>query len=177
MNQAAFPLRFEFAIPKVYTEAGELTFDEYRAALQRWASDISDFTPFWNDYFLPSWYALMLRRYGSQGAFSGDAWAALSARYGAWKAKRWPGKPIGVLTGDTKDSLTSPAGQFAITKATPNSLGVGSTLEHAFYLQTGTRRMPRRPPMQIDDAFMQDVARLLQRFAADKAKAARLAGQ
>lgn len=143
------------------------------AALSRFTEYLSDLTGFFRDYLTPTWYALMLRRYNSEGRYAGQKWRALSDRYAAWKMRHYPGQSIGVLSGKTKASLTSPFDVNSMYSVSRKSFVVGTRLNYPMYLQTGTRRMPARPPVQVDSRFRSDVMRLLHRFVADKAQEAR----
>jgi hypothetical protein len=76
------PFRYTVSMP------GQET---YARALQRFAADISDWTPFWSDYFRDAWYRHVDTHYTTQGRSTGEEWAPLSEAYGAWKHKHWPG--------------------------------------------------------------------------------------
>jgi hypothetical protein len=151
---------------------------EFVMGLSRFTDKISDFTPFWSNYFLPTWYAFMLQQYDTQGGSTGEPWASLSENYSVWKQKHWPGQPIGVLTGKTRSSFTQLNDPNAYTAITPTEFAVGSQLDYPIYLQLGTDRMPARPPLRLTQQFMSfDVAKLLQKFANDALKAAKVANE
>lgn len=162
----AFPLQLTFQIPGL---------DSRTVALQRFSDKISDFTPFWNDYFVPNWYAMMSQQFRTEGGFTGSPWAPLTATYAAWKQKHWPGQPIGVLTGAARDSLTVLGDEHAILTISKDSFAVGSDLGYPIYLQLGTRKMAARPPLRVDDIFLMEVGKLLQRFGVEMAKQEKLA--
>ncbi len=163
---AGFPLKFTIAVP------GQ---EAFVTALQRFAESITDFTPFWFSYFLPTWFAYISQSYASQGGSTGSDWSPLSAAYAAWKAKRWPGQPIGVLTGRTRSSLTTLNDPNAVLEMQPQAFAVGTKLDYPIFLQLGTARMPARPPMRITQQFASvEVAKLLQKFGHDTLKAAKL---
>lgn len=138
--------------------------------LSRYRDGITDFTPFWNDYFVPTWYSLMARQYSSEGGITGAQWAPLTAKYAAWKQRHFPGQPVGVLTGAARASLTSPNDSHTVLTVSKDKFAVGTDLNYPIYLQVGTRKMVARPPMRVDKLFMTDIGKLLQKFAYDVAK-------
>lgn len=156
-----FPIRLDVQVPGA---------KNLSVMLSRYSGSISDFTPFWNDYFLPAWYSLLGQQYASQGAFTGEPWAPLSAAYQAWKTKHYPGATIGIRTGDTMRSLVNLGGSNSVLQVSKDALIVGSGVRYAMYLQMGTRRMPARPPLRVNKLFMTEVGKQLQRFAYDMSK-------
>ncbi len=133
-------------------------------ALQRFATDITDFSGYWSQYFLPAWYRFEQIHYETQGASTGAQWAPLSVAYEKWKQKHWPGLPTGVLSGATRESLTFPGDQNAVVEIHPDALMVGSRVPWAMYQQKGTKKMPARPPMRVSQNFMLTIAKLLQEY-------------
>lgn len=145
-----------------------------RLALQRFTEGISDWTLYWQDYFLPAWYRSMGAQFETQGASSGDSWPALNAKYAAWKQRHWPGLPTNVLSGALRESLTFPDDPNAVMDITPTSLRVGTSVSYGTYVQMGTRRIPRRPVLRLSESFAILAARLLQEFGVKTAKEAGL---
>jgi hypothetical protein len=76
------------------------------------------------------------------------------------------GGPVRILhdTGALEQSLTEPKGANQILEVTPQELVFGSRLPYAHYHQTGTRRMPRRRPLEFTEAAKRDMVKILQRF-------------
>jgi phage gpG-like protein len=70
-------------------------------------------------------------------------WRALSPKYAAWKAKNYPGKPIMVLTGDLKKSLTSRGGNH-YEKIGRQELEIGTKDKLGIFHQKGAGRLPVR---------------------------------
>ena len=89
------------------------------------------------------WYAATEDVYASEGL--PDAWPALSPAYAEWKERRFPGQPIGQLTGRLKASLTG--GEGGVWDVGPRSLRYSSRVPYFRYQQLGTSRMPARPPL------------------------------
>lgn len=141
-------------------------------ALQRFNEKISDFTPFWTEYFGPRWRQLIDNNY-TTGGFG--TWLPLSPRYRAWKESKWPGIPVGVLSGALRESLTYVDDQYAVWRAGPQSLVVGTSVPYAIYQQMGTSKMVSRPPLKMSPDFMVDVGRLLQQWGNDVIKESGLA--
>lgn len=133
--------------------------------LQRFADQIENFQPFWEEWFKPAWVRHVTLHYETQGGSTGGQWAPLREAYGIWKQKHWPGLPVGVLSGATRESLTFSGDPRAIWNASPTSLTVGTNVPYAMYLQLGTRRMPARPPLRVNDEFVNLMGSLLQEFA------------
>lgn len=117
--------------------------------LARIQDDVNDFTPAWEamaDDFLTAQTA----QFASQGATGSGGWAPLSPAYAAWKAARYPGKPILERTGVLKDSLTSRP--FGVERIDPRQMAIGSDVEYGLFHQQGTDRMPRRRPVELTEA-------------------------
>jgi len=68
-------------------------------------------------------------------------WAPLSPKYAAWKKRHYGSLPKLILTGAMRDSFTY--------QVTPRTLRVESKVKYWTYHQTGTRKMPARPVVQI----------------------------
>lgn len=86
---------------------------------------------------------------GSGGPVSG-AWAPLSVSYAKRKAIAWPGRKKLAASGALRDALTQSTGRGALRESGDSSLGFGTKgIEYASYHQTGTRRMPARPPFDF----------------------------
>lgn len=90
-------------------------------------------------------------------------WPALSPRYAAWKARRFPGRGILVLTGDLVDSLTT-EGSRGIFAVTPKGFTYGSTLPYFPAHQQGTRNMPRRRALVMLPTTRREIGRRVARY-------------
>lgn len=88
-----------------------------------------------------------------RGPASGS-WAPLSTSYAAWKGANFPGQPINVLSGKLRGALTDGGAPGARRDVGGDSLTYGTTgIPYASFPQTGTRRMPARPPIDFGDDF------------------------
>lgn len=102
--------------------------------------------------------AQMRQRFETEGAGGPSGpWKGLSPRYGAWKARHFPGRKIlfgpdrrGHEGGALMRSLTTD-GAGSVVEYGPNRVFIGSTLPYAEFHQTGTATMPRRAPIEPSD--------------------------
>lgn len=113
-------------------------------------------------------------REGAGGPVSG-AWAPLSADYAAWKKSHYPGRKKLVLRGKLRPALTSSASPHALRETTDNTLVFGTRgIEYASFHQTGTPRMPARPPFDFGGPeFDASVRRAIQKGFVAALRAAR----
>lgn len=130
----------------------------------RFADEVSDFRPFWNGPFKAFWYEERRRDFATEGRATGSAWAPLSPAYAKWKSEHFPGKAILTRSGQLRASLEGPSADGSVWRDEPKALTVGTTVPYGIYHQTGTRRMPQRPPLRIDQAFRRVVGKQLQAF-------------
>jgi phage gpG-like protein len=79
--------------------------------------------------------------FASNGLLTGG-WAPLDAKYGAWKAARFPGAPPMVRTGKLFSSLVNLTN--TATRATNTEFQFGTTVSYAKFHQMGTEKMPKR---------------------------------
>jgi phage gpG-like protein len=123
---------------------------------------VNDWRPYWPD-IAAVFYISESARFSSGGF---GAWPPLSAGYASWKAKHYPGQPILVRSGALRESLTSRSGAGAIYEESPLELNLGTNIPYAQYHQTGTSRMPARPPEGLNDTDL----RVMQTIALDRFK-------
>lgn len=85
----------------------------------------------------------------AEGAHEGNPrFAPLSPRYARYKAKRYPNAPILTRSGRMRQSLAGITTD-SIADITPDTLTYGTRVPYALYHQTGTRKMPKRPPLKL----------------------------
>lgn len=83
----------------------------------------------------------------SEGNYEGrKGWVSLSLNYRLQKAKLYGGKPILTATGALKTSFTRKGGNH-ISQISSDRLILGSRDPKGGYHQSGTSRMPARPPL------------------------------
>lgn len=126
---------------------------------QRFAEDVKDVRPAW-PAVLNTLRQLEGQQFASEGAEGGTAWAPLSPKYAAWKARKFPGRRVLVLTGDLRESLTYETG-YSIADMQPLSLVFGTAVPYAIFHQRGTSRMPARKPINFSKTQKNDIVRVL----------------
>lgn len=132
-----------------------------RFGLARMAENVSDFRPFWIDYFAPRFYADIRENFEVEGHRVLDAgWAPLSPSYAAWKESQVGSIP-GILqfTYALMESVTDERAPGAIFDPQPDALDIGTSIEYAMQHQRGTDRLPARPFLFIrnDDRYRKDL--------------------
>lgn len=80
--------------------------------------------------------------FASRGQVIGERWKPLNPRYAAQKAQRWPGRPPLIRTGLMQRSFKKNAGRMSVE--------VFNRAPHFDYHQGGTRRLPARVMMKVD---------------------------
>jgi len=116
--------------------------------LRKFEASVNDFTPLWNR-FRRTFYYTELLQFASEGAYNQSGWAKLSPAYGRWKEKNFPGRPILVLSGDLKASLTSAQARGSYFKSELKQMEIGSRIPYGIYHQAGSARMPARQPIYL----------------------------
>jgi hypothetical protein len=88
---------------------------------------------------------------------------ALSPRYRAWKAGRYPSRPLLVARGDTVRTITESSNAQFISKVTGGgkTSEIGSNSKIAAYHQKGTPRMPARPLFRITRRVAERMAEIV----------------
>ncbi|MFB6518580.1 hypothetical protein [Streptomyces sp. NPDC056401] len=93
--------------------------------------------------------------FASRGGIIDKAWAPLSDRYAAHKAKLYPGRPPLIRTGVMNRSY-----QF---DATRSEVQISNPTKQFVFTQLGTRRMPARPTMGLVQPQERRVVEILSR--------------
>lgn len=92
-----------------------------------------------------------------QGPDAGG-WAPLSSRYAAQKAKKFPGRPLLVRRGALRRALTRSGATNSRREYTATTFRFGTAgIPYASFHQTGTGRMPARPPIDLTEAFEKEL--------------------
>jgi len=116
-------------------------------AFNRLARSIQNYRPAWPD-ITTVYRQMMSEQFESQGSRGGRRWVPLSPAYKRWKDIVAPGQPILVLGGKMKASMVGKTSD-TIEQFRPSSVTLGTRIRYAGYHQTGTRRMPARPPIVL----------------------------
>lgn len=133
---------------------------------------VSNLEPVWSDIradFLQG----EQEQFDSQGGSGSGGWAALSPPYAAWKTMKAPGAPILVLSGALRASLTQDSDSMAVYRPQRLGLEIGSRVPYARYHQTGTSRMPSRPPIELTARQKRLWPRLVMEFITKSGQASR----
>lgn len=125
-------------------------------------ANIDDFRPVWGEV-IAEFHQIEVEQFDSEGSASGARWSPLSPVYSEYKEIQFPGKPILQATGDLRDSLTDTEALGAVVRPSPHELIVGSSVPYAIFHQRGTRRMPRRPPINFNETQRRRLQKAVQR--------------
>jgi phage gpG-like protein len=102
------------------------------------------------------------RQFYSDGAYASGGWVPLAPSTVAEKARRGLDPRILRATGKLFGSLTS-GDPGHVERMGPREFVYGTTVPYAKFHQRGTRRMPRRPPLELRDQDRRELVRILQR--------------
>lgn len=129
--------------------------------LDRFAENVDDARPAW-EAIADRFAHVERRQFRSEGRASSGGWAPLSPRYGAWKARHYPGRPILERDGDLVRSLTRRP--FGVEVILPDRMVIGSAVPYGQHHQRGGPNLPRRRPIELTEAERQVWVKVLQRF-------------
>lgn len=134
--------------------AAEPTLARLTTALERAGAEVANVGKHILPKLLPVLEQGAAAQFDAEGAGPvAGPWAPLSARYAEWKAQHYPGQPILVRTGALRAALTSGTAQGALRDVGDDSLAFGTDgIPYASNHQTGTGRMPARPPFDFGPA-------------------------
>lgn len=103
------------------------------------------------------------KQFESEGSYGGVGWQPLSPRYAAYKEARYGSKPIMVISGLLKESLTGD-NPYYFEKIEPLRLTFGSTVPYGIYHQTGTSKMPQRKLINLNENDKKRVTKTIQKW-------------
>lgn len=112
-------------------------------AIQGLLKKVSDFRPLW-PRIAAVFHEQERMQFDASGAGPSGAWASLSARYGAWKARRYPGQPLMVRTGRLRASLLEASADSIVDMSEAIRMRIGTAVPYAIYHQRGGGFLPRR---------------------------------
>ena len=129
---------------------------EFQYRVNRFTEGVSDFSHFFEG--LGVWFkARMGDVFGSEGAASGARWADLTPAYAAWKQEHYPGRPIGVLTGALRSSMTGGSGYSQMIAKTTASFGMSNFSTAKSY---GVHFAERRPVLRMPAKWGRETQKL-----------------
>lgn len=160
MTAVAITLEYQ-----VGNETGEQSVERLAVAFERAGAEMANFGKHVFPEMVPVLEAAVDRQFDAEGTGpAAGAWTQLQPAYAAWKEGVYPGQPILVATGALREALTNDANVHALRDYTDANFNFGTQgLDYASFHQTGTGRMPPRPPFD----FGPDVEREMARAAAD----------
>jgi hypothetical protein len=124
-------------------------------ALERAGAELLDV----GKHILPKLLPLLEVETGKQFDAEGSgpnagSWAPLSVSYAAWKEAHFPEQPKLVATGALRAALTDSSASGAARDVSGDSLTFGTSgIPYASSHQTGTGKMPARPPFDFGQDF------------------------
>lgn len=145
---------------RIGTESGPDVMGRFAVAWERAGAELVDMGRHVFPLLPPVFERAEQRQFDAEGdgPVSGS-WAELSDVYAAWKAKRYPGQPKLVARGDLRDALTQPNSPLGARDWSASSFVFGTRgVEYASFHQTGTARMPPRPPFDLDSQFEDELS-------------------
>lgn len=154
MSVAGFRLEYE---------TGTGSVESFAVAFERLADSFDNFGEFVFPLLVPVLEAEIAAQFDAEGHGPSGAWADLSPDYAAVKAVTYPGQPILRATNSLWHALTDSGSVNALRDFSRDSFNFGTRgLPYAEFHQTGTGRMPRRPPLD----FRPSIERSMQRIGA-----------
>ena len=146
----AFVIQIEFQVGGASNGLTTLT-----AAFERAGAELADLSR----YLFPRLTALFESTIADQFDAEGQgpqagSWAPLSSSYAAWKQAHYPGQPKLVLSGALRAGLTQSSSPNAMRSMDGDVFRFGTRgLDYASFHQTGTGKMPARPPIDLGGDF------------------------
>jgi phage gpG-like protein len=152
-------LTLEYRVGNV--PAGDDMLQRMAVAFDRAGSELEDFGAHVFPKMVPVFEAELAKQFDAEGAGPNrGSWAALSPAYEEWKGRNYPGQPILVRTGALRDALTMSEGSHALRDFGRQTFNYGTSgLPYASFHQSGTARMPDRPPFDLTVEFEMDIQR------------------
>lgn len=137
---------------------GEIVFNR---SLNRFTENLRDFRQLWPAVIVEL-QTIMKEQFAGQGVGPSGQWQQLSPAYKRWKEKKYPGAPILVRTGATRDALTKNTEHSLIIKG-QTELIFGVSLPYPIYHQRGKGRLPHRAIFDLTEAHKIRLVRVMHR--------------
>lgn len=140
----------------------ELAVQRMAIAFERLGADFERFGDVVFPRLVPLFEGETSRQFeGEGGGPNRGSWEALSPAYGEWKRSVAPGKPILEFSGKLREALTQSSSPLAVRSMGGQEFDFGTRgVEYASFHQTGTSRMPSRPPFDFSANFERDFQRI-----------------
>lgn len=110
------------------------------------------------------WLKELARNFDTAGRHASGGWAPLKPSTVADKRSKGLDPRILHATLRLRRSLTEVGAPDGIRIIAPHQAAVGTTVPYARYHQTGTRKMPRRRPLELNEAARKRSVKIVQRY-------------
>lgn len=138
-------------------------FESFALVLDRFRQSLEHAEPAFREIATYQKTVVNARVFAQQGSAETGRWSPLSPRYGAWKARVRPGRPILVFDGDLREAFTSM--QHGVSEVWDRGMVVGAASAIARYHQDGTPTMPARPILgRAAEKDSEQMAKIFQEF-------------
>ena len=118
------------------------------------------------------WATENLKTFKSKGKSIGEKWKPLSPDYATWKKKNFPSRPLLVLRGDLRESVTKTNSKLMIfNNKNVRQLIIGTRVPYASVHNYGRKKKPRIPMRK----FIKVNQKLVNSWAKELGKDAELA--
>jgi phage gpG-like protein len=134
-----------------------------REQLSRFTDQMDDFTPVFQEVALALETNWMPSRFAGKGGDLGKPWPPLSPRYAAWKALHYPGRPMMVLSGRLKASLTGRSSD-SIRRVGQKEFEFGTAVPYGVFHHFGTSKMPQRRVVALTDDDQVGIGKMIHRY-------------
>lgn len=125
-----------------------------RAAFERSGAEVANLGKYVYPRVTTALEEATSKQFGDEGSGSTGSWAALSPEYAAWKEKYFPGEPILQRTRALVAGLTDSSSSTARRDISSDAMIFGTSgVSYASFHQTGTKKMPARPPLDMGEDF------------------------
>jgi phage gpG-like protein len=143
-------------------ETGPDALQHLAVAFERAGAEVADLGKHVFPKLGPVFEAAVGEQFDAEGAGPvAGGWAGLSPSYAEWKNGHAPGAPLLVLSGQMRAALTSASSPQALRAWDSTSFSFGTRgVQYASFHQTGTGKMPARPPFDFGPEFEREVTRV-----------------
>jgi phage gpG-like protein len=144
--------------------------ERFVRGFNRYVEDIHDFSEVF-EMLYKDFQTIEKEQFDSEGGRS-EKWKALSPSYAVWKVRHHPGKPILVLSGALRRSLTEGSGEtgnaIKIIDGVGKKASFGTLNRLAEYHQNGMGRLPVRKVVDLKEEDKIRWGRTIQTWAYQK---------
>lgn len=134
---------------------------QFDRTFTRFTEQLRDLRDLWPGV-IPELRDIAREQFAGEGVGPAGNWPALSPKYAAWKAQRFPGKPILQRTGRLIESLTGNTAD-SIVEARPDYLDFGTRVPYGRYHHKGAGRLKRRKVFDLNEQQKTRLMKVIQR--------------